>query len=352
MTIFAVEINHHVSTMKRSHLLFFSLLIISLNAFGQQADSTISYRPNIHGTIRGRFEASTEREDYRFQVRNARLAIDGNIAPFADYFIQADFCDRGKMKILDVYARLWATKEIGFQAGQFRMPFGVDPFRAPHQYYFANRSFIGREICNVRAVGFKAMWHPTRIPITLEAGAFNPNTIGDHSSWHRKLAYAAKLTYTPTSNLAFATGFQSISPDSIRTNLIDGAVTWKNERWIVEGEYMYKHYCHEAHKPCHGYNLFANYAMPVRAGFFNRLGFHGRFDGMTAHSTATCTDGELITNHPSRNRITAGASLSYIRTKNMFVELRADYEKYFYHSGTKIDPEYGDKFVAEIVLRF
>lgn len=338
--------------MLRKTILSIGLSILSFNAFGESADSTFTYRPNIHGTIRGRFEAATDRGDYRFQVRNARVSIDGKIAPFADYFIQTDFCDRGKIKILDVYARLWATKAIGFQAGQFRMPFGVDPFRGPHQYYFSNRSFIGREICNVRAVGFKAMWHPTNLPITIEAGAFNPNTISDHSTWHRKLAYAAKLTYQPTSSLALATGFQSLSPDSVRTNLVDAAVTWKNDRWIVEGEYMYEHYTRDAHKPCHGYNIFANYNMPVNAGFFNRLGFHGRFDGMTDHSTGSRSGGELITNHPSRNRITAGATLSYIRSKNMFIELRADYEKYFYHSGAHIDPEFNDKFVAEVVLRF
>ena len=73
---------------------------------------------------------------------------------------------------------------------------------------------------------------------------------------------------------------------------------------------------------------------------------------MTDHSTGSRSGGELITNHPSRNRITAGATLSYIRSKNMFIELRADYEKYFYHSGAQIDPEFNDKFVAEVVLRF
>lgn len=328
-------------------------VVAVLSALAEPADSTqISYRPNIHGTIRGRFEASTEHSDYRFAVRNARIVIDGKIAPFADYFIQTDFCDRGKIKILDVYARLHPTQSIAFQAGQFRMPFGVDPFRAPHQYFFSNRSFIGREMCNVRAVGFKAMWTPTRLPITLEAGAFNPNTITDHSTWHRKLAYATKLTYSPSPHLAIATGFQSLSPDSTRMNLLDADISWKSGRWLVEGEYMYKHYTHKRHKAAHAYNIFANYSMPVKAGIFNNLSFHGRFDGMTDHSTGTRSDGHLITDHPARNRITAGATISYIRSRNMFVDLRLDYEKYFYHSSVETPREYGDKIVAELILRF
>lgn len=344
----------------QKRLLSFLLASLSLltTAFAEPADSAgsapkISYRPNIHGTIRGRFEASTERSDYRFAVRMARLVIDGRIAPFADYFIQTDLCDRGKIKILDVYARIWPTEEIGLQAGQFRMPFGVDPFRAPHHYLFNNRSFIGRDVCNVRAVGFKAQWSPKTLPITVEAGAFNPNTITDHQTWHRKLSYAAKLTFTPTEHLGFATGFQSLSPDSTRINLIDGCVTWKSNRWIAEGEYMYKHYGRDRHKPCHAYNLFASYWMPVKAGIFNRLSFHGRFDGMTDHSIGVRgSDGLLLTDHPARNRLTAGATISYFRSANMFVDFRVDYEKYFYRHNAPHALDRGDQITAELVLRF
>lgn len=328
-----------------------SLAFASLTATGTSADS-ISLVPHVHGTIRTRFEASTEHGDYRFQVRNARVCLDGKIAPIADYFIQADFCDRGKIKILDVWARVWATKAVGFQAGQFRMPFGVDPFRAPHTYYFANRSFIGNMVCNVRAVGFKAMWHPVGLPLNVEAGAFNPNTISDHSTWNKKLSYALKLT-TQIDNVELATGFQSLSPDSVRMNLAGLAATWKTGRWIVEGEYMYKHYTRSRHKAAHAYNVFANYSMPLHTRFFNRLSFQGRFDGMTAHSSGT-RDSEcrLVTNHPARNRVTLGSTVSYLRSKNMFLDLRLNYEKFFYHGSYKPDSDNGDKIVAELVLRF
>lgn len=335
------------------HRLLFALaLAASLACAASQTDS-ISYRPEIHGTVRGRFEASTEHSDYRFQVRNARLSVDGKIAPIADYFVQMDFCDRGKIKILDAWARLWATPEWGFQAGQFRMPFGVDPFRAPHTYIFANRSFIGKQMCNFRAVGAKAMWHPRAIPFTLEAGAFNPGTIDDHTPWHNTLTYAAKATYR-LDGLTFATGFQSIKPGPVRANLIDAALTWKHDRWLIEGEYMHKHYVNDAHRAAHAYNLFADYRMPLRTSFFNRLSFQGRFDGLTAHSSATVTDeaGHIVTDHPARNRVTLGSTISYIRSASMYLDLRVNYEKYFYHSGVRPSAEDGDKAVVELVLRF
>lgn len=335
------------------HRLLLALaLAASLACAASQTDS-ISYRPEIHGTLRGRFEASTEHGDYRFQVRNARLSVGGKIAPIADYFVQMDFCDRGKIKILDAWARLWATPGLGFQAGQFRMPFGVDPFRAPNTYIFANRSFIGKQMCNFRAVGAKAMWHPRAIPFTLEAGAFNPGTIDDHTPWHNTLTYAAKATYS-ISGLTFATGFQSIKPGPVRANLIDAALTWKHDRWLIEGEYMHKHYVNDAHRAAHAYNLFADYRMPLRTSFFNRLSFQGRFDGLTAHSSATVTDeaGHIVTDHPARNRVTIGSTISYIRSASMYLDLRVNYEKYFYHSGVRPSAENGDKAVVELVLRF
>lgn len=331
------------------------LLLASLfTVCAAEADSTekVNYIPQVHGVARARFEYSTEHGESRFQVRNARLNVSGKIASWADYYVQADFCDRGKIKMLDAWARIWATKELGFQAGQFRMPFGVDPFRSPATYIFANRSFVGKQMCNVRAVGLKAIWQPASLPLSIEAGAFNPGTISDHTPWHNTLTFASKLTLRHR-NVTFTTGFQSVRPDGIRANLIDGAVGWRSGRWTVEGEYMWKHYTRDRFRDAHAYLVWADYAMPLTKGIFNRLSFQGRFDGLTAHSSAVPgTDGRLITDDPARNRLTVGATISYIRTKSMGLDLRLNYESYFYHSTYRPDADGGNKLTAEIVIRF
>ena len=340
--------------MRFARIQIFTVLLLAATSLSPRmtAKENIDYTPHIHGTVRTRFEVATESGKYRFQVRNARVSLDGKIAPNIDYYINTDLCDRGSMKILDVWARIYATKDLGFQAGQFRMPFGVDPFRGPNTYIFANRSFIGRQVCNVRAVGVKVMYTFPSIPLTAEAGAFNPTTIGDHSGWNSSLAFAGKVTYS-IGNVKLATGFQSIIPDSVRTNLIDGAITWKAGRWLIEGEYMYKHYTAGRHKACHAYNLYADYHLPIKAGVFNRLSFQGRFDGMTDHSNAIRnSEGLLTTNDPARNRITVGATISYIKSKNLFLDIRANYEKYFYHHDVTTTPGTGDKALIELVLRF
>lgn len=74
---------------------------------------------------------------------------------------------------------------------------------------------------------------------------------------------------------------------------------------------------------------------------------------MTDHSNAIRnSEGLLTTNDPARNRITVGATISYIKSKNLFLDIRANYEKYFYHHDVTTTPGTGDKALIELVLRF
>lgn len=320
----------------------------------ESGDGSFSYVPEIHGALRSRYEMDLDGEGSRFQVRNARVTLAGKIAPSIDYFAQTDLCDRGKMKILDAWGRIAIVKELTFQAGQFRMPFGTDCFRAPANYIFANRSFIGKQMCNVRAVGAKLSYTRPLAgsqSLTVEGGVFNPTSISDHEVWVKDLGYAAKVVYG-VGNVKMATGVQSIEPDSVRTNLWGASVTWTPGRWTFEGEYMHKHYTHTAHRAAQGWVLWADYAMPVKAGVFNRASFQARWDGMTPHSDATRNEaGALVANHQARNRVTAGATLTYAY-KALRCDLRLDYEKYFYHSGAVVAAGEGDKICAEMVIRF
>ena len=42
---------------------------------------TEDYLPEIHGTIRGKYEYQPEMKASRFQVRNARFSLTGNVHP-------------------------------------------------------------------------------------------------------------------------------------------------------------------------------------------------------------------------------------------------------------------------------
>ncbi len=107
----------------------------------------MDYTPKIHGVLRTRWEGEFGDEfTQRFQVRNARLSVEGKVLPTLGYYVRIDACDRGVMKILDAWARWGFAGDWHVQAGQFRVPFATDCFRGPGAYYFANRSFLGKQI--------------------------------------------------------------------------------------------------------------------------------------------------------------------------------------------------------------
>lgn len=309
-----------------------------------------AYMPEIHGAFRTRWEMEPNSGENRFQVRNARLTVSGKIAPPISYFLQTDLCDQGKIKILDAYGKIYLSDKVAVQAGQFRMPFGLETFRAPLNYVFSNRSFIGKQVCNVRAVGAKLMYEPVK-SLLVEGGVFNPTAMADHNVWVKTMAYAGKATYS-FGDFKIEGGIQSLEPDSVRINLLDAALCWMPGRWTFHGEYMNKHYTNSAHKTAHAYVFWTEYKMPVTIGVFNQLSVEGRFDGMTAHSSGKRNSlGKLYTSDEPRNRITAGTTLSYIY-KNLHCDVRLNYEKYFYHHGASIARGEDDKISAELVIRF
>ncbi len=338
--------------------------IIALGAlfasFASQAETPSEVKgPEIHGVVRTRLEMTTQDPvEYRFQVRNARVSLGGDLNHSIKYFIQTDLCDAGKMKILDAWGRVRLAKGLDIQAGQFRIPFGVETFRAPNNYIFANRAYLGKQMCNYRAVGAKLMYLLPSTPLTLEAGAFNPRAIGDHNVWQNNVAAAGKATLA-LSDWTFEAGVASLVPDSVRANLIDGAIIYHRGRWEAQAEYMYEHYTRGAHSDAHSWVAWVNYAFPIHAGVFNKMSVQGRYDGLYNHASLTAPRitpfGEprrIATDNPTRNRITVGATISSQMTKTIYCDIRANYEHAFFHSDHQVTRAEGSRLLLEMALRF
>ena len=356
--------------MKARYILTYALL--ALTGFitpayatdNEDSEAWKEYVPKITGVIRARYEVATENGMGRFQVRNARLQVQGNVGPVFDYYINTDFCDRGKVKILDAWGQGHLGYGVSVRLGQFRQPFGMDSFLGPTTYLFNNRSFIGKYMSNVRAVGAQVQYTATGFPATVAAGIFNPKDMSDHSEWTHQYAYAARLILSP-GPLKLYTGIQSEIPDSVRFNLWNLGAHLEVGQLTLEAEYMNEHYTNQAHKACHGWLAVANYYVPVKWGDFNRISFQARFDGMTGYSTGkrsavttTGSDGvekteyKLITDQPGRNRLTVGTTLSSIIAKRLFTDIRLNYEKYFYRHDAVYDPTDGDRLSLELILSF
>lgn len=331
-----------------------SWLMLCASASAQSIDSIAQNipAPHVHGTVRGRWESDIDAHVSRFKVRNARVSLDGNIHPTIDYYMQVDLCQGGKVTFLDGWGRIAIDRHWKIQAGQFRTPLGNDPFRGPHTYIFANRSYLGRYLCNIRAAGVKAAYCPLSFPATIEAGIFNPTTINDVSNWHKTYTYAGRAILSP-GQWRFDFGMMSVKPADVRINLWDAGIAWKQDRWEMATEYMYRHYTNDAHPATHAWLVWSNYTMPVKWGVFNRFSIQGRYDGMNDFTdTESMENGSCSTTACGRQRLTAGATISY-RNGPVWLDLRAQYEKIWLDSNynPKV-PGQGDRATVEMVLRF
>ena len=68
------------------------------------------YIPEIHGTIRAKYEYQPEINASRFEVRNARFSLTGNVHSSVAYKAEIDLSDEGSIKMLDAYTRLFPIK--------------------------------------------------------------------------------------------------------------------------------------------------------------------------------------------------------------------------------------------------
>lgn len=337
----------------RSVLLAVSVALPALGVIaGEKNDKeTVDRIPKLHGVFRGRYEGEWPDYRQRFQVRNARVSLEGKVLPQLDYYMRVDLCDRGSMKFLDAWARWKFSPEFALKAGRFRVPFGVDAFRGPGGYIFANRSFIGKTMANIRQVGVEGGYYGKSIPLTVEAGVFNSAGSSDQDVWQKDLDYAVKASYS-IGNVTLSGSFLSMKPSGVRMNIVDGSVSWSYSTLTVEGEYQHLDYCGDLYKDVNAWLAFVSYGVPVNWHPFNLWSFHGRFDAMTDHSRGALNpDGLLTTDDAARRRVTAGTSLA-CNIKKVKFEIILDYEKYFYDSDVKAPQGESDKIVAELVVRF
>lgn len=308
------------------------------------------YLPKISGVLKTRFEWQPEIGASRFQVRNARIGVSGDVLSNVSYKAEIDFCDAGKIKVLDVFGKVSLfDKQLGLTLGQMRVPFSVDAKRGPTKAYFANRSFLAKQMGNVRDVGFMAGYYPD-FGLNVEAGVFNGNGLTNQTPWNKTMIYAGRVNYS-FSGFKAEVGVLSQRPENVRINIFDASLSWTYNNLFIEAEYMNKHYTNNAFKTAQGYNIMANYSIPLNK-FFNSMSVQARWDSMTDHSDGkTDENGKLIINDNGRNRLTAGVTFSFF--KKIGADVRLNYEKYFYHDDNIIIDENGyDKLVVELVVKF
>lgn len=336
--------------MRRSIITLW-LSALTLTAAAQEK---ASFLPEVHGTVRTKYEYEPEIDAGRFEVRNCRVSIEGNVIPMIAYKAEIDLSDEGKIRMLDAYARLFPVEGMRVTVGQMRVPFTIDAHRSPHLQFFANRSFIAKQVGDVRDVGatagysFKLFQNPT----TIEAGVFNGSGLTNQKHyWTKSFNYSAKASTLIANQLNITLSFQRSRPDSVGISMWNAGAYWQTERWHIEGEYLHKHYSGNAFTDVNAFNVFASYRIPVRK-VLSGISFLGRYDYMDDHSNGIAgADGKLELNDHQRHRATGGVTLHFGK-KKLNADMRLNYEKYFYRSGVTPGISDQDKVVVELMCHF
>lgn len=345
---------------KRCLLLFlislsFSSIVVAQNQTTENAQELI-FKPVINGTFRAFYRQSTVSDQGRFEVANARLSLGGNVMEWLKYYMQVEYDNLGKIKILDAYATLIPTKGLKIMAGQMRVPLCVEATRSPFAYYFADVALVSK-FGNLRSVGVKAAYTIPDMPWYFEGGVFNASDMADHSTWNSALTYSIKTNYTAKCGLKPEIGFMSRVPGGegvgVRVNQYDASLSWTCGRFFTEVEYLYRTYANGAHPDSYAYNFFVNYAIPVKWRMADELSFQARFDGISDASEGKKNiEDKLDTNIDARRRVTIGTTLSR-KIGKLSTNFRLNFEQYFYgHTTTRPATADNNQIVAGLMLHF
>ena len=308
----------------------------------------------VGGTVRAKYEYQPDSGSGRFEVRNCRLAVTGRVVPMVGYKAEIDLSDEGTLRMLDAYVKLTPLKRLDFTIGQMRVPFAIDVHRSPHLQYFANRSFLAKQVGDVRDVGAMLAYTIPILscPLTLEGGVFNGSGLtGQKHFWTAGYNYSLKASALIYDRVGITLSAQHIRPDHVGIMIWNAGAYWHSGRWHAEGEYLRKQYSEGAFSGVNAVDAFACYTYPVRKRL-SGISFLGRYDYMDDHSKGVAgDDGRLHIDDARRHRATAGVTLHF-GYKASVLDVRMNYEKYFYDSGVEPSVSERDKVVVEFMCHF
>lgn len=333
----------------------------------QEQQTKHNYMPEVSGILRGKFEYQPDLDKGRFEVRNARLAVSGKFAPISEYKLEVDLCDESAIKMKDAWVRVLPWKSLRLTVGQQRMPFTIDAHRNPSAQFFANRSFIAKQVGDMRDVGFQAGYDfekGSRKVLSIDAGIFNGSNLDNQkTAWFSAPAYSARLQFFPVKQVAIIPSIQhqQIAQREASYTSYDFGAYYEAHNWHVEAEFLHKTYGNDAFSDCNAVDAMLIYKQKIKSrnSFVESISWLGRYDWMQDHSSGKSgfetdgsggSSGKLVMTDAERHRMTLGATL-HLRNPYFPTYVRLNYEKYWYPHEGALESEQ-DKIVCELMIKF
>lgn len=325
--------------------LIFIMILLSLSIQGIANYRDTLFIPQIEGAIRAKYEYAPEAKEHRFQIRNARFSVNGNLSKITSYKAEIDLSDEGVTKMLDAFIRIKPLEKLIITMGQQKVPFSTDNLRSPHQLYFANRSFIGKQLTALRDVGFTAEYDVFK-EMDVFIGIYNGTGLYNQKQWRLtdELSFVARTVIRPLKNLKVSVNYNTIKPTFLRMDMIDAGIMLDVKNWHLESEYFHKTYRDTILASTRGFFGFVAFDIKTPGlGSIKKITPLIRYDMMTEN--IRFDDSGILKKDPDNKRITAGMTFSL--EKPFLNDIRINYEQYF----NKINiPD--NKLVVEFTARF
>jgi hypothetical protein len=325
------------------------LLLLPSVMAAQPRDTT---RWNLDGTLKTKFEWGVNSGDVRFNLRNSRIGLAGNLNRYAAYRVQVELSNEGKFDLLDGFVALSLLERGGIRLGQSSVPFDNAYIITPAQSMFANRAFVGKFFtAGSRDLGAVAYYRiGGALPLLLEGGVFNGGKI-NNPQWTSRPSLALRLTMGTLAHVRASVKAYRYPNDDNDWLLWGADISYREEDLLLQAEVMHR-YDYKAQrfaeKNFTGAYLQSAYRVHLPAWkLFRSVTPAVRWDAMTYGITHNGID---------VNRLTAGISFG-LTDKPFDSCLRINFEHYFIRGASRelagSDDHVSDnKLTLELLLVF
>ncbi len=343
-----------------------SLTLITMPSFAQEVEEEVSYSPEIFGSVRAKYEQSTEADLHRFNVRNSRLGVKGLTSENMKYAIQIDFNNEGKVSILDSYVA-YVAGNFEVSLGQQQYHFNADLDRGPSSSLFSNRSFLSKYLTTYydaeandvstigsRDIGALASYKfKSKIPVTITAGLMNGSG-ANNPEWSNKINYVGRLTVGAATGLQGAVSYyHGYTPLTQKIEMYGAELRYAGSNYIVEAAFAERKLQQDGTQTLtaahiHGYRKFY---LNDKWGV-DHVAPHLRWD--MGNGIEFENQESMLVDRYDASRITVALNIGFAK-KWIGSEIRLSYEEYMVgttHTDAAINPLLQDKFTIEFIASF
>lgn len=329
--------------MKKLLIFLWVVCMVSVGGTSMAQTDTVSilkkWLPDITGVIRTKYEQNTSNGKGRFDVRNARFGMQGNVGKYFGYKFEIDFCDEGQIRMLDVYASFIPIKNLTFSLGQMKAPFSTEYLLNPSKFEFANRPFIDKRICkDLRDIGFKVTYEfQGKVPFLVSGIVMNGTGV-NNPEWTTRFAAGGRAVIGPFRGFTAQANYLYGIISNKKIEMQDFGLRYEYKGLVINSEYAQKTMVDTSSSYTQN-SLFAYvlYNFQLKKGMIRTVTPALRYDFYS---------GNMKSGIYEPHRITAGLTLGF--HKLSFATIRFNYEKYLY----RVSKAQEDKFTVELSVRF